>query len=63
MSVENYLVISGSIFGFIAFMHLVRLFKKWKVNLGGFKVPMAASVGAIIVLGYLTYSAFTLVGQ
>lgn len=63
MSGANYFLISGLLFAFIAFMHLLRLLKKWKVNLGGFKVPMWASVVAVLFLGYLAYSAFMLAGQ
>lgn len=40
---RTYLQISGTLFGVIAFGHLLRLFLHWPVDLAGHMVPLWAS--------------------
>ena len=44
-----YLIISGSIFGLVALLHLLRVVYGWTVQVGAWVVPEAASVVTMIV--------------
>jgi hypothetical protein len=60
MSLKNYLSITAVIFLIISVLHLTRAVQGWEVLLAGWMVPTWASWVAILIAGFLSYSAFTL---
>ncbi|MBI2446914.1 MAG: hypothetical protein HYV51_03860 [Parcubacteria group bacterium] len=48
------------IFSMIAILHALRLVYGWSAIIGGWEVPMWLSGLAVILAGYLAYSAFKL---
>lgn len=48
------------IFSLIALLHALRLVYGWDAVIGGWGVPMWLSGAALILAGYLAYSAFKL---
>lgn len=60
MSAKSYFTFSGVLFSVITAAHLLRVIFAWEANIGGWEVPMWLSVLAVVVLGYLTYSALKL---
>ena len=57
MNQKTFLSISGVIFGVIAVMHLARIVQGWPAQIGMFEVPMWLSWVAMVVAGYLAFSA------
>jgi hypothetical protein len=55
---NNYIVVSGLIFGFVAVAHVVRAFGAVPVQIGSFGVPVWASWVAAVVAGALCTWAF-----
>lgn len=55
-----YLIVSGSIFGLVALLHLLRVVYGWTVQVGGWVVPEAASVVGMIIAAGLCAWAFLL---
>lgn len=47
-------------FSLIALLHTLRLIYGWNTVIGGFEVPMWLSGVAVVLAGYLSYSAFKL---
>jgi hypothetical protein len=62
MTSKDYYTVSGSIFGLVAVMHLLRVVNDWIFIFGKWHVPSWASVVAVAVAGYLSYQAFVLAG-
>lgn len=60
MSQKTYYQISGLIFTVAALMHALRILMGWEVNLGGWSVPVWASLVGVAVAGYLAYTAYKL---
>ncbi len=60
MNNRTYLKVTGAIFAVIAVLHLLRVINGWEAVIGGWFVPIWFSWAAIIIAGYLAYSAFTL---
>ncbi|SDP44204.1 hypothetical protein [Desulforhopalus singaporensis] len=60
MSIRPYLAISGTIFGIVAILHLLRLANGWQVVLGTWTVPMWVSWGGALVPAVLCGWAFRL---
>jgi hypothetical protein len=56
----RYLAVSSSVFGLIALLHLVRLFRGWQVTVADYPVPLWPSIIAIVVFGGLSIWAFRL---
>lgn len=52
--------VSGTIFGIIAILHLLRAVYGWPAEIGGLVAPMWLSWLALLVAGYLALSAFIL---
>lgn len=48
------------IFSLIALLHALRLVYGWSAVIGGWEVPMWLSGLAVVLAGYLAYSAFRL---
>ncbi len=59
MSTHSFFKVTGSIFFLIAALHLLRSFYGWEVFIGGVSIPLWASWLAVIVAGFLSYTAFT----
>ena len=59
MNQKNFNAIVGTLFAVVGLVHLVRSVMGWEVVIGGWVMPVGISVVAFIVLGYLSYTAFT----
>lgn len=57
---KTYLQVTGLIFTVIAVLHLLRVLMGWEANLAGWMVPGWLSIVAVVVAGYLAYSAYKL---
>jgi hypothetical protein len=55
-----YLIVSGSLFGLVGLLHLLRLVYGWTVQVGAWVVPEAASVIGVIIAAGLYAWAFRL---
>jgi hypothetical protein len=55
-----YLIVSGSLFGLVGLLHLLRLVYGWTVQVGAWVVPEAASVIGVIIAAGLCAWAFLL---
>lgn len=60
MSQKTFSRVSGTIFALIALLHLLRIVYAWEAVIGGWMVPMWLSWVALVIAGYLGYSAFRL---
>ncbi len=59
----TYLQISGTIFGLVALLHIVRLLLHWPAQVGDWTVPFWVSWIAVLAPGALSAWAFRLVRQ
>jgi hypothetical protein len=57
---RGYLRISGSIFGVLGLVHVVRLLRGWPVQVAGWIVPLWISWIAVLAAGALAFRAFRL---
>lgn len=55
MTIQTYRKVTGLLFLIIAGLHALRLINQWGAVIGGFEIPMWASVIAVVVAGYLSY--------
>lgn len=60
MSQKRYITVTGIVFLIIAVLHLLRLLLGWEAVIGGWHVPVWVSCLALVVFGYLAYTAFRL---
>ena len=60
MNQHIFTLTTGTLFSLIAGLHLLRLLLGWAAVIGTWKVPQWISWIALLVSGYLAYSAFTL---
>ncbi len=60
MDRSRYLLISSSIFGLVAALHLFRVIGGLSLTLGSWTLPMWPSLFAFFVLGLLSYVGNTL---
>jgi hypothetical protein len=60
MTVRNYAITSSIIFFLVAILHLLRFIFQWNVMIGGWQVPMWASIVAVLVAGFLGFAGFRL---
>jgi len=58
MSQKNYFAVSGTIFALVFLLHALRLINAWDAVIGGWQVPMWASWLAVLIAGFLAWSAF-----
>lgn len=58
-----YILISGAVFGVVAFVHVLRLLLDWPVQVAAWMVPTWLSWIAIFAAGMLCAWAFRLAGQ
>ena len=52
--------VAGVVFSVIAILHLARLLFRWEAVVDGREIPVWISLAAVLVAGYLAYSAFKL---
>ena len=60
MGHKAFLGVSGTIFGIIAVLHLLRIAYGWAAQIGSFIVPTWLSWVSLLVAGYLAITAFSL---
>lgn len=60
MNKKAYLIISGSIFGFVALGHLCRLVSHWPIQIGTWEAPLWVSWPALAVAAALSLWAICL---
>ncbi len=60
MSQKTYYVVSGVLFAVIAVLHVLRFVFRWEAVIGGLSIPFWVSGFAILIFGYLAYTAFKL---
>ncbi len=58
-----FLILSGSVDGLIAALHLMRFFAKWTVSIGPYEIPLKGSFWAAVVFLLLSLGCFTARGQ
>ena len=63
MNQRLYIIISGIFFCAIAIIHLVRAVSGWPLIIGSVDISMAFSWIAFLFTGFLSYTAFRLVGK
>ena len=63
MKTRAYLMISGSIFGVVAVLHVLRLVNHWPFQLGPWALPLWASWFGVVVSASLCLWAFRLSGK
>lgn len=56
----RYLAVSGSVFGLIALLHVLRLARGWQVTVADVSVPIWVSIIAILMFGCLALWAVRL---
>jgi hypothetical protein len=62
MRARAYLFLSGTIFGAVALLHLVRVVNHWASQVGPWSVPLWVSWGGTLVPAALCLWAFRLAG-
>jgi len=60
MNQKTFTLTAGIIFVLIAVLHIFRLLFRWEAIIGGWYVPTWVSCLALVLSGYLAYSAFRL---
>ena len=60
MNQKTFFNVTLLIFSLIALLHALRLVYSWDAVIGGWAVPMWLSGAAVVLAGYLAYSAFKL---
>jgi len=60
MKEKAYLIISGSVFGFVALGHLCRSISHWPIQMGTWETPLWVSWLALVVAATLSTWAFCL---
>lgn len=58
-----YLQISGTLFGVVALAHALRVIQGWRVEVGGWVLPMWVSIVGFLLTGALAVWAFRAVAQ
>jgi len=57
-----YVAVSAPIFALVAIAHLVRLIKRWTVDIGPYEVPISISWAGFVVATLLAIWGFTQLG-
>lgn len=60
MNQKTYLQVTGLLFTVAALVHLLRAVLGWEASIAGWMVPGWLSWIAVVVAGYLAYSAYNL---
>lgn len=61
MKEQTFIKTAGAIFLVITLLQLARIMFGWQANIGGWEVPMGVSYIAVVLAGFLAYSAYKLV--
>ena len=59
MKQKTFTAVAGVVFSVVAVLHLLRLLLHWEAVIGSWVVPPWVSGLALVLSGYLAYSAFT----
>ena len=51
--------VAGAVFGIVAMVHILRLWKGWAFVIGSWNAPLWVSWAAVALAGFLAYSAFS----
>ena len=57
MNNKSYLSVTGVVFLLIAVLHVLRIVYGWEAVIGGWEVPIWLSWVALVVSGYLAWTA------
>ena len=60
MNQKTFTLTAGVVFSIITGLHVLRLLFRWEAVIGGWDVPLWVSWVALLLSGYLAYSAFKL---
>lgn len=60
MEQRTFNLVTGIVFSAVAVLHLLRVVLSWDAAIGGWSVPILLSYLALLVGGFLAYSAFSL---
>jgi hypothetical protein len=60
MGANSFFIVTGSLFGLIAIVQILRLVFRWPVRIASFEMPFGASWIAFLVAGGLCVWAFRL---
>lgn len=60
MNQRTYLQVTGLLLAVVAVVHLLRAVLGWEASIGGWDVPVWLSWVAVVIAGYLAYSAYKL---
>ena len=60
MNQKTYIQVTGLLLTVGVVVHLLRLILGWSANIAGWEVPVWLSVVAVVVAGYLAWSAYKL---
>lgn len=60
MDQQSFYNVTLVIFSLIALLHALRLVYGWNAVIGGWEIPFWVSYLALVLAGYLAYSAFKL---
>ena len=63
MSEKNYLLVSATFFALVAFLHFLRLFTHWSVQIGTVTVPLWGSWLGLLLGAALSIWAFRLMSM
>jgi len=56
MSIKNFSLIAGMVFGVVALVQILRILMAWEVMIGGWAAPMWFSWIAAVVAGFLSFT-------
>jgi len=60
MGQKTYFTTTFIVFAVIGVLHLLRILNGWDAEIGGLVIPLWASWVAVLVAGYLSFSAYRL---
>jgi hypothetical protein len=60
MNMKTFAVTAALVFFIITILHVLRLILGWQAMIGGWDVPLWISWLAVVLFGYLGYTAFKL---
>lgn len=63
MKERTYIQASCSLFVIVGLLHLIRFLNGWDVVIGPWNLPVWLSGVAVVLLGFLVYSAMNLLGK
>ena len=62
LSSKMFYKVAGVVFAIVGFLHLLRVVLGWNIVVGIYNIPSWLSLVAVVVSGYLSYSALKLAG-